>query len=89
MWIGVVVPNAHLPESGSGALQASGEAQYTGDLVASQGDLHAYLVESSEALALLKSIDVSEATRVCAPSVLPKINLVHFLFIRNNLVQLF
>jgi hypothetical protein len=46
-------------------LQASGEAAYTGDLACSSDDLHAYLVESTEARASLINVDASAALMVC------------------------
>lgn len=51
-------------------LQASGEAAYTGDIACSSDDLHAYLVESTEARASLINVNASAALMVRSSHVL-------------------
>lgn len=46
-------------------VQASGEATFTSDVVAGEGQLYAATVASTQALAHIESIDTSAANKVC------------------------
>jgi len=51
-----------------GVLQASGEAVYTSDVCLGGDELYAYPVESTQALAIIESIDASKALEVQSSS---------------------